>query len=144
MSQPQRFTSGLNTNFSQSPSSSFHKSLYHMSSFFSLSTPQILSTISERKPRKTITHVLEPIYIPRALNTGTCIQQGDLFYPAGLHRNRCQLQLTQEKFGRGFGKNAGEWTGRVEITRQTLCIAVNLEILHTYKIISPATSSPTI
>ena len=29
----------------------------------------------------------EPIYIPWALNTGTCIQQGDLFYSAGLHRN---------------------------------------------------------
>ena len=36
------------------------------------------------------------IYIPRALNTGTCIQQGDLFYSAGLHRN--------ENIGRGFGK----------------------------------------
>ena len=29
----------------------------------------------------------QPIYIPRALNRGTCIQQGDLLYPAGLHRN---------------------------------------------------------
>ena len=27
------------------------------------------------------------IYIPRALNTGTCIQQGDLPYSAGLHGN---------------------------------------------------------
>ena len=27
------------------------------------------------------------IYIPRALNTGTCIQRGDLFYSAGLHSN---------------------------------------------------------
>ena len=26
----------------------------------------------------------EPIYIPRALNTETCTQQGDLFYSAGL------------------------------------------------------------
>ena len=29
----------------------------------------------------------EPIYIPRALNTGTCIRQGDLFYSASPHRN---------------------------------------------------------
>ena len=29
----------------------------------------------------------EPIYIPQALNTGTCIRQGDLFYSAGPHRN---------------------------------------------------------
>ena len=41
--------------------------------FFSKTTTQIISTISECKPRKTITHVLEPIYIPQVLNTGTCI-----------------------------------------------------------------------
>ena len=28
-----------------------------------------------------------PTYIPRALNTGICIQQGDLFYSASLHRH---------------------------------------------------------
>ena len=28
----------------------------------------------------------EPIYMPRVINTGTCIQQGDLFYSAGQHR----------------------------------------------------------
>ena len=58
--------------------------------------------------------------MPRALITGTCIQQGDLFYSAGLHRNLCKLQPTQEKIGRGFGKNAGEWTGRVEISKEEL------------------------
>ena len=30
----------------------------------------------------------EPIYMPRALNTVTCIQQGDLFYSAGQHRKK--------------------------------------------------------
>ena len=50
---------------------------------------------------------LEPIYMPRALNTGIRIQQGDLFYSAGQHR-------------RGCGKNAGEWTGRVEISKDEL------------------------
>ena len=29
-------------------------------------------------------------------------------------------QLTQEKLGRGFGKNAGEWTGRVEISEEEI------------------------
>ena len=29
-------------------------------------------------------------------------------------------QPTQEKIGRGFGKNAGEWTGRVEISEEEL------------------------
>ena len=49
--------------------------------------------------------------MPRALNTGTCIQQGDLFI----------LQANAgKKNGRGFGKNAGEWTGRVEISEEEL------------------------
>ena len=45
--------------------------------FFSLSlslsqtTTQTIATISESKPRTEITQVLEPINIPRALNTGT-------------------------------------------------------------------------
>ena len=34
-------------------------------------------------------HVLQPIYILQALNMGTCIQEGDLFYSVGLHRNQC-------------------------------------------------------
>ena len=32
--------------------------------------------------------LLKPIYIPRAYNTGTCNQQGDLVYFAGLHRSQ--------------------------------------------------------
>ena len=95
-SQPQRITSGLNTNFTRSPSYSFHKSSYHKSCFLSL------------------------FYIPRALNTGTCIQQGDLSYSAGLHRNLCQPKPTQEKIRRGFGKDAGEWSGRVEIGKEEI------------------------
>ena len=45
-----------------SPCHSFHKSLYHKSLFLK---PQL------------------------RLNTGSCIQQGDLFYSTGLHGNRC-------------------------------------------------------
>ena len=33
------------------------------------------------------------------LNTRTCIQQGDLFYSAGLHRNHVLATATQEKLG---------------------------------------------
>ena len=63
-SQPQRITSGLNTNFTTTPRwILFHKSSsFHKSCFF------------------------EPVYMPRALNTGTCIQQDDLVYSAGQHR----------------------------------------------------------
>ena len=61
--------------------------------------------------------VFEPIYIPRALNTGSCICQGDLFYSVGLHRNHVLATANTGDIGRGFGKNAGEWTGRVEISK---------------------------
>ena len=59
--------------------------------------------------------VFWPIYIPRALNTGTCIQQGDLFYSAGLHRNH-----VWEKSGKVLEKNAGEWTESVEISKKDI------------------------
>ena len=62
----------------------------------------------------------EPIYIPRALNTGTCLRQGDLFYSAGLHRNHVLATANTGKIGRSFGKNAGEWTGRVEISKEEI------------------------
>ena len=86
-SQPQRITSGLKT-------TSIYLHVIHFTShytkslFFSNHNSNSIHN-SERNPRKTTTHELEPIYISRALNTGTCIQQGDLFYFAGLHRNRC-------------------------------------------------------
>ena len=57
----------------------------------------------------------EPIYILRALNTGTCIRQGDLFYPASLHRNHVLATANTGEIGRDFGeKKSGEWTRRVE------------------------------
>ena len=56
-----------------------------------------------------------PVYVPRALSTGTCIQQGNPFYSAGLHRNHVLASANTGEVGRGFGKNAGEWTGSVEI-----------------------------
>ena len=64
--------------------------------------------------------LFEPIYIPRALNTGTCIRQGDHFYSAGLHRNLVLATANTGKIGRGFGKNADEWTGRVEISKEEI------------------------
>ena len=101
-SQPQRIISGLKTNFNLSRSYSFHGLLYPKSPFLK---PQLkLSTVSEHKPRKTITHGLEPVYIPWALNTGTCIQQGDLLYSAGLHRN----EKNRERFWKKMQVNGPE------------------------------------
>ena len=51
----------------------------------------------------------EPIYMPRALNTGTCLRQGDLFNSAGLHRNHVLATA-----------NTGEWTGRVERSEEEI------------------------
>ena len=118
VSQPQRMISEPKTNFSLSPSYSFYKSLYDKSLFlkpllcqlfhketktthfifhrlhYFLSERQklIMSTISKRKLRKTITHIFGPIHIPRALKTASIVctdEQGDLFYCVGPHRNRC-------------------------------------------------------
>ena len=47
---------------------------------------------------------LEPIYIPRALNTGTCTRQGDLFYSAGLCRNHVLATANTGEIGRGLEK----------------------------------------
>ena len=52
-------------------------------------------------------------------------EQGDLFYYADPHRNWCQPQPTQEKLGRGFGKNVGEWAERVEISSRKQYLAVD-------------------
>ena len=62
----------------------------------------------------------EPIYIPRALNTETCIQQSDLFYSAGLHRNLVLATANTGKIGRDLEKNAGEWTRSVEISKEEI------------------------
>ena len=48
--------------------------------------------------------VFEPVYNPRELSTGTCIQLGDLFYFAGLHRNHVLAPANTGEIGRGFGK----------------------------------------
>ena len=99
-SYPQRITSGLNTNFTLSSSYFFHKSSYNKSCLF-----------------------FQPIYIPRALNTETCILQGDLFHSADLHRNHVLAKANTGEIRRGFGKNAGEWNGRVERRRKSLAEA---------------------
>ena len=62
----------------------------------------------------------EPIFMPRALNTGTCLWQGNLFYAAGLHRSHVLATANTGKIRRGLEKNAGEWTGRIEISKEEI------------------------
>ena len=94
-SQPQRITSGLNTNFTLSPSQSFHKSSYHKSCCFSLFIFRGHSTREPASGRVTY-------FVLRAY-TGTM----------------CQPQSAQEKSGEVW-KNAGEWTGRVDISKEEI------------------------
>ena len=83
-SQPQRITSGLDTNFTPSPSYSFHESFYRKSCF--------------------CVCFFWPIYIPRALSSGTCIQQGAYFILRAYTGTMCQPQPTQEKLQERFWK----------------------------------------
>ena len=48
-------------------------------------------------------------------------EQGDLFCSAGRQR---EPHPTQKKTGRGLGKSAGEWTGRVEISWEEMAAGV--------------------
>ena len=51
---------------------------------------------------------------------GTCLRQGDLFYSAGLHRDHVLATANTGKIGRGFGRNADEWTRRVERSEEEI------------------------
>ena len=95
-SQSQRITSGLNTNFALSPNYSFHKSSHHKLNFLRLFT---FRGHSIREPASSrVTYFILQAY------KGTDVSHSQ-------HR---------KKIGRGFGKNAGEWTGRVEISKEEI------------------------
>ena len=128
----------------QSPSYLFRKSSYHKSCLFSLF---IFRWHSARDPASSrVTYLFcrptqelafsRVTYFILQAYTGTCIQQGDLFYSAGLHRNLhpagwpilfCRpvqesalATANTGQIGRGLGKNAGEWTGRVETSKEKI------------------------
>ena len=94
--QPQRITSELVRNFILSHSYSFHKSWYHKSRFVSLFIFSGDSTPERASIRVT--------YLILRACTGTSALP----------------QLTQEQLGRSFGKNAGEWTPREEISKEEI------------------------
>ena len=93
-SQPQRMTSGLNTNFALSPNFSFCKTAYHMSCFlcvcFFFSLFIFLGHSTRGAAFSKVTYFILRAY---TANTG-------------------------KKIGKRFGKNAGEWTGRVALKRK--------------------------
>ena len=66
-----------------------------------------------------------PICIPWALSTGTCIRQGDLFHNAGLHRSQVLATANTGEIGRGFGKmqvNGPE--GYKEARKKSLAVSI--------------------
>ena len=117
-----------------------HSTLYTKGLFFSLK-PQLRPYPPKHKPSKTITHVLEPIYIlwallHRNLHPLSATEQEDLFYSTGPHRNYCYCvshSPHRKKTRRGFGKNAGEWTikvfklaGKKSLAVGTACFGTHL------------------
>ena len=63
--------------------------------------------------------LFEPVYIPQALNTGICIQVTNLCC-GPTQKPVLATASTGKKIRRGFGKNAGEWTGKVEISKEEI------------------------
>ena len=95
-SHPQRITSELYTNFTLSLSYSFHKSSYHKSCFLSLFIFRGHSTREPASGRVTY-------FILRAYTGTMCVSHS-------------QHRRNRER----FGKNAGEWTRRVKISKEEI------------------------
>ena len=109
--QPQKITSGLNTNFSLSPSYSFHKSIITPQVIFAQTAAQILSTISERNTRNIITRFGADFF-------SASPQHGNL-HPAGWLILFCQP--TQEPVSATANTTkTRERTGRVEISQDEI------------------------
>ena len=79
---------------------------------------QVVHFTSHHTTSRVFCCLFKQVYIPRVLNTGTCIHQGDLFYSAGLHRNHSQHR---KKLGEvSEKKNAGDWSRRAEISEEEI------------------------
>ena len=68
--------------------------------------PQAIHFTSHHTTSHVFLFFFYPIYIPWTLNTGTCLQQGDLIYSVGLHRNHVLATANTGEIGRGFGKKS--------------------------------------
>ena len=80
---------------------------------------KIILTITKCKSRDTITYVFKTVHIPQALNKGNCV---NCLWWAGwpiLLRGPTQGPVLATA-NTGKTKNAGEWTGRVEISKEEI------------------------
>ena len=94
-SQPQRIASGLNTNFTLSPSYSLHKSLHHKSCF--------LACLYSAGTQHRNLHLA-----------------GWPFLFCGPKQEPCVSHSQHRKNREKFSKNAGEWAGRVDISKEEI------------------------
>ena len=62
----------------------------------------------------------EPIYIPRACNTANLPPAGWPILFCGTTQEPVVATANTGEIGRGFGKNAGGWTGKVEISKEEI------------------------
>ena len=100
-----------------------HSTSPYTASLFSQTTTESISTFSERKPRKRITHVLEPIIFSGHSTREPASSRMTYFMRAytstgvshSQHRKKKKKQPRER-----FWKNAGEWTLRVEISKEEI------------------------
>ena len=71
------------------------------------------------------------MYIPPALNTGTCLWQGDLFNSAGLHRNHVLATANTGKIERGLEKMQVNGPVRYKLARKK-SLAVSVACMAVY------------
>ena len=64
--------------------------------------------------RSQSSQLAEPLWTDPGLKSGFSLRE---LISMGLHRNHVLAIASTGEIGRGLGKNAGEWTGRVEISK---------------------------
>ena len=93
----------------QSTTKDYIRAEHKLNSIFKLVIPQVII------PQSHVFFVVVVFFwgvaylYPRALNTGTCIKQGDLFYSADLHRNHVLATANTGKNRGTFWKKCREY-----------------------------------
>ena len=116
-SQPQRITSGLNTNSSLSPSYSFHKSLYHRS-FLSNQSSYSIQNFGTQNQKNN--NMFWSLFIFREHSTRESASSRMTLFFCGPTQEPVLAAANPRQLGRGFGKNVGEWTRKVKLSKEEI------------------------
>ena len=108
---------GWTQNFNLSPSYSFHKSLYHKSFnfFFSNYSSNSIHNFGTQSMKNNNTFFWAYLYFVNTQHENLHSAGWPILF-WGLHRNPVLVTANTRKTLERFWKNAGEWTGRVEIS----------------------------